>query len=143
MPLMHICAYAGCHRPVPIEEKYCPLHKERGKQYEEERMRKSRAICEKRRVAIFGSSASRGYGSRWRKVRERFLMEHPLCVECLKEGRITPATDVDHIVPHKGNPDLFWDYDNLQALCHKCHSRKTAKEDGGFGNPILKFKENK
>lgn len=44
-----------------------------------------------------------------------------------------PATDVDHIVPHKGNHELFWDRDNWQALCHHCHSVKTATEDGGWG----------
>jgi 5-methylcytosine-specific restriction protein A len=29
----------------------------------------------------------------------------------------------------------FWDWDNLSALCHACHSRKTATQDGGFGHP--------
>lgn len=60
-------------------------------------------------------------------------MEHPLCVECLRHGKATPATDVDHIVPHKGNKRLFWDRSNWQPLCHECHSRKTVLEDGGFG----------
>jgi len=28
----------------------------------------------------------------------------------------------------------FWDFaGNIQALCQRCHSRKTAMEDGGFG----------
>jgi 5-methylcytosine-specific restriction protein A len=44
------------------------------------------------------------------------------------------ATVVDHIKPHQGDPELFWDSENLQALCAPCHSRKTASEDGGFGN---------
>lgn len=52
----------------------------------------------------------------------------------MKKGLLVPATDVDHIIPHKGNEDLMWDEENLQALCHACHSRKTAAEDGGFGN---------
>jgi hypothetical protein len=56
------------------------------------------------------------------------LSRNPLCVECERQGRITPATVVDHIIPHKGNLELFWDEDNLQALCKPCHDRKTAKE---------------
>ncbi|NMA84113.1 MAG: HNH endonuclease [Epulopiscium sp.] len=36
---------------------------------------------------------------------------------------------VDHIKPHKGNEDLFYDINNLQSLCKSCHDRKTAKED--------------
>lgn len=81
-----------------------------------------------------GSAAQRGYGYRWRNVRAAFLREHPLCAECMRRGRLTPATDVDHIKPHHGDPDLMWDEENLQALCHACHARKTASEDGGFGN---------
>ena len=41
----------------------------------------------------------RVYGSRWDKARLRFLQQHPLCVMCEQQGRITPATVVDHIVP--------------------------------------------
>lgn len=59
---------------------------------------------------------------------------HPWCEECLRHGLRTPATEVDHIIPHKGDRGLFWDRKNWQSLCHRCHSIKTAREDGGFGN---------
>ncbi|MEC7815831.1 HNH endonuclease signature motif containing protein [Marinobacter alkaliphilus] len=61
-------------------------------------------------------------------------MANPLCAECSRQGRITAATDVDHIIPHRGDLKLFWSRSNWQSLCHPCHSRKTAREDGGFGN---------
>ncbi|WP_330164070.1 HNH endonuclease [Paenibacillus campinasensis] len=51
-----------------------------------------------------------------------------------KAGRLVASTVVDHIIPHKGDPKLFWDKNNWQALCKKCHDTKTAREDGGFGN---------
>lgn len=57
------------------------------------------------------------------------MAEHPVCAMC---G--APATDLDHKVPHKGDVSLFWDMGNWQALCAGCHSAKTAREDGGFGN---------
>ena len=38
------------------------------------------------------------------------------------------ATDVDHVEDHKGNWEKFIDRDNLQSLCHRCHSRKTMRE---------------
>ena len=50
--------------------------------------------------------------------------QHPLCVRC---GR--PAQVVDHIVPHRGREQLFWDESNWQALCKACHDRKTGEED--------------
>ena len=33
---------------------------------------------------------------------------------------------VDHIIPHRGDPELFWDRSNWQALCKNCHDRKTG-----------------
>lgn len=83
-----------------------------------------------------GSSASRGYTAKWSKASKAYLAENPWCAECLKSGRRTRATETDHIIPHKGNLILFWDHSNWQPLCHSCHSIKTAREDGGFGNLI-------
>lgn len=83
---------------------------------------------------IRGNSNSRGYTYKWRKARERYLRHHPLCVECLKDGRAIEATDLDHKKPHKGDMVLFWDQSNWQGLCHPHHSEKTSREDGGFGN---------
>ena len=71
------------------------------------------------------------YGARWRRSRELFLVEHPLCVYCQRQGRVAPATVVDHIVPHKGDLTLFWDRDNWQPLCKRCHDAVKAKEEHG------------
>ncbi|WP_343073149.1 HNH endonuclease signature motif containing protein [Salicibibacter cibarius] len=58
-----------------------------------------------------------------------FLRRNPLCVHCEEDGLLTPATEVDHIVPHKGDKELFWDSENnWQSLCKSCHSIKTNKE---------------
>lgn len=64
----------------------------------------------------------------WVKVSKSYLRDNPLCVDCAELGAIETATDVDHITPHKGDRKLFWDRKNWQALCHRCHSRKTARE---------------
>lgn len=80
------------------------------------------------------SAAARGYDARWRKARAHYLRSHGLCVHCERKGRVVAATEVDHIVPHRGDDALFWNEDNWQALCKPCHSTKTANEDGGFGN---------
>jgi 5-methylcytosine-specific restriction protein A len=74
------------------------------------------------------TARQRGYNRRWEKVAKLFLMDHPLCAECGRNGRLTAAGCVDHIVPHKGNYEVFWDELNWQALCSSCHSRKTRRE---------------
>ena len=52
-----------------------------------------------------------------------------LCQSCLKDGITTPANEVDHIIPTRLRPDLFYTLDNLQTLCGPCHSKKT--DSGG------------
>jgi len=73
-----------------------------------------------------GSASARGYDRRWQKLRKMFLAANPLCVECQAEGRTVAATDVDHIVPKRAGGTDAWE--NLQGLCHECHSRKTQGE---------------
>lgn len=51
---------------------------------------------------------------------------------CAEQGRITAATVVDHITPHRGDPVLFWDEQNWQGLCVPHHnSTKQAEEKRG------------
>lgn len=99
-----------------------------------------------------------GHSPRWhaeRRARERAqrdpvmqaMYDSPawklLRAQCIAEagGRCaTPhcpriATRADHKVPHRGDHALFFDAANLQALCERCHNRKTPTYDGGFGNP--------
>lgn len=75
------------------------------------------------------TARARGYDHRWAVARLSFLADHPLCVRCAAGGAVEPATVVDHVTPHRGDPALFWDRANWQALCESCHNRKTASED--------------
>jgi 5-methylcytosine-specific restriction protein A len=60
-------------------------------------------------------------------IRAAFLSAHPLCVMCLIKKRVSPATELDHIVAlmHGGG-----EQDNYQALCHDCHQDKTSRDKG-------------
>lgn len=76
--------------------------------------------------AVRGTPAERGYDLTWRKVRDAYLRAHRECELC---G--APANEVDHIMPiRRGGTH---DAENLQALCHACHSRKTATYDNRWG----------
>lgn len=76
-----------------------------------------------------GSAHRRGYTAAWARYSRRRLIEHPLCVRCLAQGEVTPATVTDHVRPWRGDGRLFWDPANHQSLCKPCHDRKTARED--------------
>lgn len=70
------------------------------------------------------SAAQRGYGARWQATARGWLRRHRWCVRC---GAL--ATVLDHIKPHRGDVQLFWDRRNWQSLCKRCHDSKTATED--------------
>lgn len=52
-----------------------------------------------------------------------------LCQPCKRAGRVTLATECDHVMPlcNGGSDDLV----NLQAICADCHKVKSAREANG------------
>ena len=60
----------------------------------------------------------------WRVCREKYASVHPLCVGCDREEQV-----VDHIVPVRVRPELFWRADSHQVMCHQCHNAKRTHED--------------
>ena len=121
MPLRKICAATGCSRLTEGSSKYCGLH-----QYLEERDQRERELKTQQFFATFNSSRwPELYNSKeWKTLRDRKLRENPICQKC---GTFK-ATEVHHLIPHRGDLNLFYNYDNLVALCHDCHSEETRKE---------------
>lgn len=115
------CTFPGCGALVRDGRSRCQAHRQQERREQDARR---------------GSAHKRGYNYRWKKAREDFLKRNPLCTcdECTALGRVLPADTVDHRVPHRGDERLMWDESNWQAMNHDCHSRKTAAQDGGFGN---------
>lgn len=74
------------------------------------------------------SAHKRGYNRRWRQISKAFVVSNPYCAEHSRQGKIASSEVTDHIIPHKGDMDLFWDPSNWQALCKRCHDRKSATE---------------
>ena len=64
----------------------------------------------------------------WRKLRDTYIKEHPLCEDCLDKGKVVPAEDIHHIrSPFQNgecNKALLLDYNNLMALCKQCHNKR-------------------
>lgn len=78
------------------------------------------------------TSTQRGYGYKWQQARAGYLAKHPLCCYCEREGRVTAATVVDHITPHRGDMALFWDTSNWQGLCEHHHNSDAQKKDNSL-----------
>lgn len=109
------CNHAGCG--VLTREGWCPKHKPRDQR-----------------------KASAGYHGWYmlpiwtERLRPAQLLREPFCRECARQyppsdpRHRTPATVVDHIIPHCGEWDVFIDPDDLQSLCKRHHDIKTAQE---------------
>lgn len=104
---MKKCQSKNCERLVVGYSKYCPKH------------------------LVMNSSKNKKqyphhilyHNQKWKKLREKKLSQNPLCEVCFKTGE-----EVDHILNHKGNVVLFFEFENLQTLCKKCHARKSMME---------------
>ena len=84
-----------------------------------------------------GPKMGTGKGRRWQRVRKLILARQPVCPDPygLHAGRVVPTQEVDHIVPHHGQRELFWDAANLWALCRECHAEKTRREKSSREKP--------
>jgi len=68
----------------------------------------------------------------WKDLRRNQLQKQPLCEFCLARGIITMATVCDHIEPHRGDLDKFWNPLNLQSLCKQCHDIDKQRIENGL-----------
>ena len=121
-----ICKKSGCGRTCAEGKEYCYLHQE---------LEGKRKVFTKRGKS---SEYHNLYGTaRWKKTSREFLKKYPTCFICGAK-----ATIADHITPHRGSLELFYDANNLQPMCWSCHSRKTFAENKNF-NGVKKWKETK
>lgn len=103
------CSYPGC--PRLTDGQYCEEHQETVKYHYNHFQR--------------DPASNKRYGRSWKRIRHRHIKAHPLCEECQKQGRLTVAEEVHHILPlSKGGGN---EPSNLMALCKSCHSRITVE----------------
>ena len=103
------CAVKSCPNLAETGQAYCEEHAKIMKREQDKRFNKSR-------INLYSGNY------KWRKYSKSYLLKNPRCVKC---GR--PSTEVDHIIPIIDGGS-FWDASNHQALCHSCHSIKTAED---------------
>jgi len=71
-------------------------------------------------------------GRTLQRIREAHLRERPLCVDCLAQGRVTAAQELDHVTPlAEGGIDSPDPFANRAGRCMSCHKAKTARELSG------------
>lgn len=79
----------------------------------------------------FFSPWRRWYSStRWRALRMKILTRDLFaCQMCKRIVADTSKLVADHKKPHRGDEVLFWDENNLQALCKPCHDKAKQRSE--------------
>ncbi len=108
------CTYPGC-RNFSLNGGRCEDHR-----------KKERADYDWRRDR-FSPERKVIHSNTWRKIRIIKLNSNPLCEECLKTNKETPAT----LVHHKDKNEFNNDYDNLLSVCNRHH--EILHHDERFG----------
>lgn len=82
----------------------------------------------------------------WKKLYDRSRWRHPqygLQAACLRRDPVcrkchrAASTVADHVVDHRGDEKLFWDFGNLQGLCKPCHDAKPSTKECAQERPGL------
>jgi hypothetical protein len=103
--------------------KFRPPHRPSAADAERQRDAERRAALATRRL----------YSTqRWRKLAKAELAAERLCCMCLREGVVTIATIRDHVEPHRGDVDKFWNGPR-QSLCKPHHDSAKQREEAQTG----------
>ena len=103
------CGYPNC--PNLTYNRYCEMHEKLvNREYEK-----------------YGRDADvhRRYGRAWKRIRDKYVSEHPFCELCFEKGMLVPTREVHHKRPlSEGGTH---ERDNLIALCKSCHAKIHAE----------------
>lgn len=123
------CRHRGCNTLTRLPTGFCEEHQSEASNWNHRER---------------GSARARGYDYAWQKIRAWVMQRDAgLCQSCLKLGAVSPAQEVDHIVPKVQAKRLGWSREqmdareNLQAICKACHALKTARESRGLFTSLL------
>jgi 5-methylcytosine-specific restriction enzyme A len=114
------CNTPGCGVLVASSKRFCEKH---------DRLKSPTLTIQKNAGGVSLNRHERGYSNEWVAASKAFLARNPLCRRCLDRNFVRGASVTDHIVPHKNIAKLFWDENNWQPLCKRCHDQKTFASD--------------
>lgn len=77
-------------------------------------------------------SNAKYYTAQWQRARMRQLSTQPLCQCCILAGKVTQATEVDHLFAWQHIGDEAFYANVFQSLCKNCHTNKGALERQGI-----------
>ena len=124
--LKRICNYSGCDEIAESGHIYCAKH------WAESQARHKEWIENHKDKKPFENAArANDYNNaEWRNLRKQVLeRDNNRCCQCgITAAESGYPLEIHHIIPPKGNKELFYDINNCVALCKFCHARITQQE---------------
>ena len=119
MPSLSLTPCRHCRKATRNANGYCDAHQDRVRDYAK--------LFDNARA---GSPVRALYRTtQWQTLRRLQLRRQPLCEYCMRINRVALATVCDHIRPHRGDQEKFFDPANLQSLCKRCHDSTKQREE--------------
>lgn len=124
--LKRICQYSGCDEMAEPGHTYCTKHLVESQKKHEEWLKNH-----KKKKPFENAARTNNYNtSEWRALRREVLKRDGYqCCQCgATAAESGYPLEIHHIIPPKGNKELFYDIGNCITLCKFCHARITQKE---------------
>ena len=110
------CSHPGC--PNLTDGRFCEEHEKLVNQNYEKYGR--------------NKDSKRRYGRAWKRIRDKYVSQHPFCELCYEKGILVETEEVHH--KKKLSDGGTHDRDNLIALCKLCHSKIHAQQGDRWSN---------
>lgn len=123
--LKRICQYSGCNEMAVEHHTYCAKH------LAESQKRHQEWLENHKKKPFENAIRANNYNNTdWRKLRKIVLKrDNYQCQQCGANAEESGfPLEIHHIIPPKGNKELFFDMNNCVTLCKRCHARITQQE---------------
>ena len=124
--LKKLCQYSGCDCFAVEHHTYCEKHL-----LESQKKHKEWLENHSKKKPFENAIRTNNYNNaEWRNLRKEVLERDGYC--CRSCGATAAESgfslEIHHIIPPKGNKELFYNINNCVTLCKVCHARITQEE---------------
>lgn len=123
-----LCQASGCNDYAVPGHTYCEKHlaesqARREAWLEEHKHKEHKPFWNAERSNPFYNTY------KWRQLKQKIIKRDQVCQQCgITAEESGYPLEVHHIIPPRGDEELFFDGSNCVALCKLCHARITAAE---------------
>ena len=124
--LKKLCQYSGCDCFAVEHHTYCAKHLLESQKKHQEWLKNH-----SKKKPFENAERTNNYNNvEWRNLRKEVLERDGYC--CRSCGATAAESgfplEIHHIIPPKGNKELFYNINNCVTLCKVCHARITQEE---------------